>query len=247
MWIKPAETWGVSMRPMTSNLPSMRAAAPPERPEEGFLVALMLGFAGGYIDAYTWIIHGVFANAQTANLVFLWVNAAAGQWWQASQFVPPLFAFLIGIVIASQLRRAASGRAGQLGLVVEVGMLILVGFLHNRVPEVAGTIGISVVAAIQTSIFTRVEGSVYSSVMIAGNVRQAIEGAFALAAGDPQMGLLRKSCIYTGICAMIGAGAAAGAFLTERLPTFALIVPIAALLLVLLLCASWRPVEVAHD
>jgi hypothetical protein len=29
------------------------------------------GFTGGYIDAYTWIFHRVFANAQTANLVFL--------------------------------------------------------------------------------------------------------------------------------------------------------------------------------
>ena len=46
-------------------------ATPPERPEEGFLVALVLGFAGGYIDAYTWITHGLLANAQTANLVFL--------------------------------------------------------------------------------------------------------------------------------------------------------------------------------
>ena len=53
--------------PMSSNLSSMRAPASPERPEEGLLVALMLGFAGGYIDAYSWIIHGVLANVQTAG------------------------------------------------------------------------------------------------------------------------------------------------------------------------------------
>lgn len=221
-------------------------ADPPERPEEVLLVALMLGFTGGYIDAYTWIIHGVLANAQTANLVFLWVNATAGQWQQAFQFVPPLFAFLIGVVIASRLRRAAGARAGQLSLLVEVAMLILVGVLHNRAPEVAGTLGISMVAAMQASIFTRVEGSVYSSVMITGNLRQAIEGAFALVARDPQIGLLRKSCIYMGVCAMFGTGAAAGAFLTERMPTLTLMVPIAALLLALLLCTRWRPVEVTQ-
>ena len=246
MQIKPARAWGVSMPPMSSNFPSMRAPAPPERPEEGLLVALMLGFAGGYIDAYTWIIHGVLANVQTANLVFLWVNAAAGQWQQAVQFVPPLFAFLIGLVIASRLQRAVGARAGQLSLLVEVAMLTLLAILQNRVPEVAGTLGISMVAAMQASIFTRVEGSGYSSVMITGNLRQAIEGAFALAAGDPQMGLLRKSNIYMGICATFATGAAAGAFLTERVPTLALIVPIAALLLVLLLCARWHPVEVAR-
>jgi hypothetical protein len=49
-----------------------------------------------------------------------------------------------------------------------------------------------------------------------------------------------------GVCAMFGTGAAAGSFLTERVPTLTLMVPIVALLLVLLLCAGWRPVEVAQ-
>jgi uncharacterized membrane protein YoaK (UPF0700 family) len=44
---------------------------------------------------------------------------------------------------------------------------------------------------------------------------------------------------------MFGTGAAAGAFLTERVPTLTLIVPIAALLLVLSVCARSRPVEIA--
>jgi uncharacterized membrane protein YoaK (UPF0700 family) len=223
----------------------MRVASP-ERAEENLLVALMLGFAGGYIDAYTWIIHGVLANAQTANLVFLWVNATAARWQQAFQFVPPLFAFFIGVVIASLLQRAAGARAGQLSLLIEIAMLILVGVLHNRAPEVAGTLGISMVAAMQASIFTRVEGTAYSSVMITGNFRQAIEGAFAMVAGDPQIGVLRKSCIFMGVCAMFGTGAAVGAFLTERVPTLTLMVPVAALLLVLLLCTRRRPVEIAQ-
>ncbi|WP_244553226.1 YoaK family protein [Bradyrhizobium erythrophlei] len=238
--IKPAVGECRVYRPMSSTVSSLRAA-PPGRPEEGLLVAL--SFAAGYVDSYTWIIHGVLANVQTANLVFLWVNATAGQWQQAFQFVPPLFAFMIGVVIASRLQRAAGARAGQLSLLVEVAMLILISVLHNRVPEVVGTLGISMVAAMQASIFTKVEGSVYSSVMITGNLRQAIDGAFALVAGDPQHGLLRKSCIYMGVCTMFGTGAAAGAFVTERVPTLTLIVPIAALLLVLLICARWRSVE----
>jgi hypothetical protein len=73
-----------------------------------------------------------------------------------------------------------------------------------------------------------------------------IEGAFALVAGDPQIEPLRRSCIYVGVCAALGTGVAAGAFLTERVPTLVLTVPIAALLLVLLLCAGSRPVNVAQ-
>jgi len=132
----------------------MGALNPPLRREETLVVALLLAFAGGYLDTYTWITHGILANAQTANLVFLWVHATAAQWQQAFHFVPPLFAFFVGVVIAAWLRRAAGERAGQLSLVIEIAMLILVGILHNRLPQVAGTLGISMVAAMQTSIFT---------------------------------------------------------------------------------------------
>ncbi len=218
----------------------MGALNPPLRREETLVVALLLAFAGGYLDTYTWMTHGILANAQTANLVFLWVHATAAQWQQAFHFVPPLFAFFVGVVIAAWLRRAAGERAGQLSLVIEIAMLILVGILHNRLPQVAGTLGISMVAAMQTSIFTRVEGATYSSVMITGNFRQAIEGAFALISGNQQAGLLRKSCILMGVCAAFGTGAAAGAFLTERVPTLTLTVPVAALLLVLLPCGTSR-------
>jgi uncharacterized membrane protein YoaK (UPF0700 family) len=103
------------------------------------------------------------------------------------------------------------------------------------------------VAAMQTSIFTRVEGSIYSSVMITGNFRQAIEGAFALVAGDRQVGLLRKSSVFMGVCAAFGTGAAAGAFLTERMPTLTLTVPVAALLIVLLLCSAGRQIELTEQ
>jgi len=44
-----------------------------------------------------------------------------------------------------------------------------------------------------------------------------------------------------GVCPAFGAGAATGAFLSERMPTLTLTVPVAALLLVLLLCAAGRP------
>lgn len=49
------------------------AASASLRRDETLEVALLLAFGGGYLDAYTWIIHGVMANAQTANLVPLWL------------------------------------------------------------------------------------------------------------------------------------------------------------------------------
>lgn len=228
---------------MWFNMSVAHVGNPPMRREESLLVALLLGFAGGCLDAYTWITHGVLANAQTANLVFLWVNAMVGKWQEAFHFIPSLFAFMVGVVLAAWLRRVAGNRAGPISILVEIAVLVLVGVLHNRVPDVAGTLGVSMVAAMQTSVFTKVEGANYSSVMITGNLRQAIDGVFALVAGDSQVGLLRKSCIFIGVCATFGTGAAVGAFITERTPALTLTVPVAALLLVLLRCGRIRTAD----
>jgi uncharacterized membrane protein YoaK (UPF0700 family) len=68
--------------------------------EETLPVAMLLALAGGYIDAYTWITHRVFANAQTANMLFLWIHAMAGEWAKALHYVPSLAAFVLGVIMA---------------------------------------------------------------------------------------------------------------------------------------------------
>jgi uncharacterized membrane protein YoaK (UPF0700 family) len=215
------------------------AHASPHR-DETLLVALLLAFAGGYIDAYTWIIHGVMANAQTANLVLLWVYGMMGDWGKASHFVPPILAFAVGVVIAAGLRQVAGERACAISTLVEILLLVLIGILHNRVPDLAGTLGISVVAAMQAAVFTKVEGAVYSSVMITGNMRQAIEGMFGVVAGGRPPGTLRLSGIFTAVCAAFGFGAAVGAFATRAIPHLTLGIPATALLVVLLRCEGER-------
>src|SRR3954462_2148720 len=110
-------------------------AASSIRRDETLPVALLLAFTGGYLDAYTWIIHGVMANAQTANLVLLWVHGTVGEWEQALHFVPPIFAFSVGVVIAAWLRRVAGDRASAISTLIEIMLLVVVGVLHNRLPD----------------------------------------------------------------------------------------------------------------
>jgi uncharacterized membrane protein YoaK (UPF0700 family) len=215
------------------------AASPSIRRDETVQISLLLAFAGGYLDAYTWIVHGVMANAQTANLVLLWVYGTAGEWARALHFAPPIAAFMVGVVVAAWLRRAAGDRASAISSLVEILLLVTVGILHNRLPDLAGTLGISFVAAMQMAIFTKVEGVAYSSVMITGNLRQAIEGLFAVISG--QFGSLRHSGIFAAVCVAFGVGAAVGAYATKNIPNLALGLPVMALLIVLLRC------EVSHN
>ena len=73
-------------------------AAGATRRDETVEIVLLLAFSGGYIDAYTWIIHGVMANALLVFLVFFWVFGMAGDWARALKFVPLILAFFVVFV-----------------------------------------------------------------------------------------------------------------------------------------------------
>ena len=107
---------------------------------------------------------------------------------EALHYLPSLTAFVIGVMMACWLRRLAGARAAPISLLVEIIFLIVVAILHNRTPGVAGTLGISLVAAMQAASFPRVEAWSYSSVMATTNLRRAIESFLNALAGcsDPR-------------------------------------------------------------
>ena len=207
--------------------------------DEALYIAAMLAFTGGYLEAYAWIVHRVFANAQGANLVFLWVYLTSGELGKALHYVPPLLAFTVGVIMACWLRWAAPLRAARISLLAEIVFLFIVGILHNRLPDLAGTLGISLVAAFQTVSFPRVEGWSYNSVMVTSNFRQTIEGLFAAFAGNADAGPFRRPYVFGAICIAFGAGAAIGAFGTEFSRAYSLVVPVTLLTFVLLQCERW--------
>ena len=61
----------------------------PRQMSESLLVGLLLAFSGGLMDAYTYVFRGgVFANAQTGNLILLGINLFDGSFHNA-----PVLAF----------------------------------------------------------------------------------------------------------------------------------------------------------
>src|SRR2546423_9469545 len=107
------------------------AASPPIRRDETVQISLLLAFAGGYLDAYTWIVHGVMANAQTANLVLLWVYGTAGELTRAPPFSPPIAAFMVGGIVAAWPRRATRGPGSGISTLFQNLLLVPVRNLHN--------------------------------------------------------------------------------------------------------------------
>ncbi|MHB2168952.1 YoaK family protein [Alsobacter sp. R-9] len=216
--------------------------------EEKLAIALALTLTGGYLDAFTWITHdGVLANAQTANVVLAGVHAAAGRWQEALRHLPPIIAFVLGVGVCLGLRDRYGSRVILISLSVEIAVLLVVLLLHVRLPAVAGTLGISFAAAMQTTSFAKVEGRAFSSVMTTGNLSRFAEALYARSCGDSSRANVRQSVVFGTIVACFAAGAAIGAALTDLHGNVSLVVPILLLSVVLILCFRERLVRpVAH-
>jgi len=144
------------------------------------------------------------------------------------------------------LRRFAGKQAGPISILVEIALLVTVGILHNRLPGVAGTLGISFVAAMQAASFPRVEMWSYSSVMATTNLRQAIEGTVTAVSGVNDPHPFRRPSVFATICAAFGFGAASGAYMTSQVPELTLGVPVTLLLVALLRCEQRNPSPVVN-
>ena len=69
-------------------------------------VGLCLCFIGGFLDAYTYVSRGgVFANAQTGNIVLCSAYLFDGQWRHSARYLIPVLSFLLGIFAAECIHR----------------------------------------------------------------------------------------------------------------------------------------------
>ena len=72
---------------------------------EAFITAAFLSMSGGLQDAYTYFARGgVFANAQTGNVVLLSHHLFAGNFSAALRCLIPLISFAMGIAAAEAIR-----------------------------------------------------------------------------------------------------------------------------------------------
>ena len=72
---------------------------------ESLLLGGLLAVAGGFFDAYTYVCRGgVFANAQTGNIVLLGLELAERQWLRALTYLLPILAFAFGVMVAVRVK-----------------------------------------------------------------------------------------------------------------------------------------------
>ena len=182
---------------------------------ESFLMAAFLSLSGGLQDAYTYIFRGkVFANAQTGNIVLLSQNIFDKNWSQAIHYLVPLLFFAFGIAIAEcihvRFQRVQRIHWRQLILILEILLLLTVGFLPTRFNLLANAI-VSFSCAMQVQSFRKVNGYAFASTMCIGNIRSGTDALCAFIRTRDR-NTLHKSLCYWGIILLFAIGAGIGGY-----------------------------------
>lgn len=186
---------------------------------EMFLIGGLLAVVGGFLDAYTFVLRGgVFANAQTGNIVLLAVNTARGAFYQASYYLIPILAFAIGVYIAEIIKTSFTKKLfikwEHFVIIIETVLLFIIGYIPLNVPHGIVNVMISLICSIQVNSFRKIDGIPYASTMCTGNLRSCFENLFKYTHYKNKDGL--KSCIkYIGVILMFILGAFIGAALSK--------------------------------
>lgn len=191
---------------------------------ESMRLGALLAVAGGFFDAYTYLCRGgVFANAQTGNIVLLGLELAEREWLRALAYLAPILAFALGVVVAEVVKRRGKARqAGGAGMhwrqvivLAEIVLLAVAAFLPQRM-DMAVNILISFVCAMQVEAFRKVRGSAFATTMCTGNLRSGTEQLVIWRqTGDANAA--RKARHYYCIILFFILGAALGAVCTDTL------------------------------
>lgn len=196
------------------------------QPSDTFAVAALLALSGGLLDAYSYLCRGgVFANAQTGNLVLLGVHAAQGEWRTAGSYLIPILAFVLGVLATEIIKnfcRSSGQTKGRLHwrqtvLLLEILTLAAVSFVPVGPWNGAVNVLVSFVCAMQVEAFRTVRGNPFASTMCTGNLRSGTEALYA-AAATHDLALLAKGGWYFAVIACFVAGAALGVFASNLAP-----------------------------
>ena len=179
-------------------------------------LALILAVSGGLMDAYTYIFRGgVFANAQTGNILLLGVNLYERNFAKALHYLFPVLAFALGIILSELIHHLCT-RDGilhwrQHTVLLECILLFIVGFIPVTYNLLANAL-VSLACGIQVESFRKVRGNASATTMCIGNLRSGTQ-ALCDFFFTKETHCLLKCLTYYGIILTFTFGAILGNYL----------------------------------
>ncbi len=219
----------------------------PINAHERLLVGALLAIVGGYLDAFTYTCHGgVFANAQTGNMVLLAVNMFGANLKAPINYLAPILAFAVGVLLSEYLHRRRRFFGAflwrQAVLVIEMIVMLLIGFMPTTFPSLPINVAVSLVTAMQMNSFRRVLNLPYATTVATGNLRAMMENV-AKVIFDHDRKALTHVLHYGSIIAMFVLGAILGFLVSKDLQNAAIFLTLPIFLALLIIIRDHKKFE----
>jgi len=145
---------------------------------DNIVIGVSLSLVGGFLDAYSYLLKGkVFANAQTGNVVLLFISIANHELHKSLKYIIPIMTFALGIFISETVksRRCIKSYVRMIAvLLFEMSVIAAIGFTGNHFQNDIINSVISFIAALQVANFDTVDGNPIATTMITGNLKSSM-------------------------------------------------------------------------
>lgn len=160
-----------------------------------------LMFVGGYYGGYTYNIRGgVFANAQTANLLLLAMNLGNGNFRKAAYYLIPFSAYFLGIVVseilAKEIKRFRLLRWDTILVAVELIAVLLLGAMPAEWPDQICQVCLNFLCAMQFNTFRQAEGIGMATTFCTNHLRQFASNLVRFLRHREDSGSFRKFSLH---------------------------------------------------
>lgn len=196
---------------------------------ERFEIGVFLCIAGGFLDAYTYIVRdGVFANAQTGNIILLAIGLCEGRFFDALKYVVPIAFFAAGVVISEFIVSRQRKNGAKLGnyvtlVFLEAAVLVASSFVPTHAEwNLLANAMVSFVASVQYATFRKIENMPAATSFCTGNLRSATQYLYG-AVAEKNREKLFMSLKFWAMIACFALGVAAGYFVSSALGTHAVL------------------------
>lgn len=197
---------------------------------EQLIFCLLLTAVGGFFDAYTFVnCDGIFANAQTGNLIFVGIDLIEGNFSEVLHYSIPILSFVIGVLVSkfieTKYKELSIFKHIYMLLLTQIVALIIISIKHKYFGVDIRPIVISFICAIQFDGFRKVNNLVFASVFCTGNLRSMSEHLykyFVLKKKESKIPFL----IYLSVITVFLSGVILGAAMSKYLLHKAIIVPV---------------------
>lgn len=142
--------------------------------EKRWVFALLI-FVAGFYGGYTLCVRGgVFCNGQTGNLALLGVALGAGNWQKALYYLIPIGSYFLGILVSETIPRQLRWRKlrwDTLLTFIEIGLVVIMGFIPATAPHQICQVTINFICAMQYNTFRRAEGLSMATTFCVNHIR----------------------------------------------------------------------------